>query len=343
MTDGNQTARRDGPGLMRGLSGKVLAMTILFVMLGEVLIFLPSIANFRIQWLKGRIAQAEIAALAAEAAPDRILSTDLRTEILKGAGVLVVSLTRGDKRQLMLRSDTDHMIECTQQDRNRIFNLGYYTWVEQQNTPLVVFAEHVEPIEALRNRDGWAVIASGSATISGKPCTHAEAVAAFQAGTDGVIGFAGTIASAGDAITLTHASRMHFVDLAYSHRLNAQAFERCHRPGQHECVHISTFVPDHPIVRHVAAVLSRKAGFAATVLDSQSEVGSGTPSRSAALASDLDADASERRAIARARVLRLALAPADPSAAATIERGLRAPRSTGSASSSPPAWSFASD
>lgn len=88
-------------------------MTVVFVMLGEVLIFLPSIANFRIQWLKGRIAQAEIAALAAEAAPDRILSSDLRTEILKGAGVLVVSLTRGEMRQLMLRSDTDIMIDAS--------------------------------------------------------------------------------------------------------------------------------------------------------------------------------------------------------------------------------------
>ena len=112
-TDAKRPDRqRDGPGLLRGLSGKVLAMTVAFVMLGEILIFLPSIANFRIQWLKGRIAQAEIAALAAEAAPDRILSSDLRTEILKGAGVLVVSLTRGNKRQLMLRSDTDHMIDA---------------------------------------------------------------------------------------------------------------------------------------------------------------------------------------------------------------------------------------
>jgi signal transduction histidine kinase len=101
------------PGLLRGLSGKLLVLTVAFVMLGEVLIFLPSIANFRIQWLKGRIAQAEIAALAAEAAPDRILSADLRTEILKGAGVLVVSLTRGDKRQLMLRSEADHMIDAS--------------------------------------------------------------------------------------------------------------------------------------------------------------------------------------------------------------------------------------
>jgi len=113
MTGGIDSGRHRGTGLLQGLSGKVLVMTILFVMLGEILIFLPSIANFRIQWLKGRIAQAEIAALAAEAAPDRILSADLRTEILKGAGVLVVSLTRGDKRQLMLRSEADHMIDAS--------------------------------------------------------------------------------------------------------------------------------------------------------------------------------------------------------------------------------------
>jgi signal transduction histidine kinase len=107
-----EAARRGEPRPFRGLSAKVLAMTIAFVMLGEVLIFLPSIANYRIQWLKGRIAQAEIAALAVEAAPDRLLSDDLRTEILKGAGVLVVSLTRGEMRQLVLRSDADHMIDA---------------------------------------------------------------------------------------------------------------------------------------------------------------------------------------------------------------------------------------
>ena len=37
---------RKQPGVLRGLSGKVLLLTIIFVMLGEILIFLPSIANF---------------------------------------------------------------------------------------------------------------------------------------------------------------------------------------------------------------------------------------------------------------------------------------------------------
>ena len=109
----HEPIRSKQPGALRGLSGKVLLLTIIFVMLGEVLIFLPSIANFRIQWLKGRIAQAEIAALAAEAAPDQILSSDLRSEILMGAGVLVVSLQKGESRKLALRSDGDFMIDAS--------------------------------------------------------------------------------------------------------------------------------------------------------------------------------------------------------------------------------------
>jgi signal transduction histidine kinase len=114
MTDDfTNQPKQPAPGLLRGLSGKVLALTIVFVMLGEVLIFLPSIANFRIQWLKGRVAQAEIAALAVEAAPDRILSSDLRSEILSGAGVLVVSLSKEGKRRLILRSEGDHMIDAS--------------------------------------------------------------------------------------------------------------------------------------------------------------------------------------------------------------------------------------
>jgi cysteine synthase len=37
--------------------------------------------------------------------------------------------------------NTDHMIECTARDRTRIFNLGYYTWVEQQGTPVELFEQ----------------------------------------------------------------------------------------------------------------------------------------------------------------------------------------------------------
>ena len=43
---------------------------------------------------------------------------------------------------------TDNMIQCTEADRRRIFNLGYYTWVEQQGTPFELF-------EARRHQDFW--------------------------------------------------------------------------------------------------------------------------------------------------------------------------------------------
>ncbi len=45
-------------------------------------------------------------------------------------------------------STTDHMLELNQRDKERIFNLGYYTWVEQQGVDLSHF-------EARRNQDFW--------------------------------------------------------------------------------------------------------------------------------------------------------------------------------------------
>jgi signal transduction histidine kinase len=47
-----------------GLSGKLLFLTIVFVMLSEVLIYVPSIANFRNTWVNDRLRQAMIAATA---------------------------------------------------------------------------------------------------------------------------------------------------------------------------------------------------------------------------------------------------------------------------------------
>ena len=40
---------------------------------------------------------------------------------------------------------TDHLLECTHVDRTRMFNLGYFTWVEQQGVPLPEFVARREP------------------------------------------------------------------------------------------------------------------------------------------------------------------------------------------------------
>jgi signal transduction histidine kinase len=85
-----------------GLSAKLLLLTILFVMLAEVLIFVPSVANFRITWLTDRLTAAQLAALAAEAVPGGVVPDALRMELLRTAQVRAVALKRDNERRLVL-------------------------------------------------------------------------------------------------------------------------------------------------------------------------------------------------------------------------------------------------
>ena len=55
------------PGLWRSLSARLLVLTISFVMLAEVLIFAPSVARFRADYLQSRISSAHLASLALKA------------------------------------------------------------------------------------------------------------------------------------------------------------------------------------------------------------------------------------------------------------------------------------
>ena len=88
-----------------GLSARLLLLTAGFVMLAEILIFVPSIAQFRIAWLEDRLAAAQIATLVLEAAPDDMVPDALRAELLKNAEAKAVALKRDDSRQLYLQDD----------------------------------------------------------------------------------------------------------------------------------------------------------------------------------------------------------------------------------------------
>jgi signal transduction histidine kinase len=88
------------------LSAKLLLLTVTFVMLAEVLIFVPSVANFRITWLNDRLNAAQLAALAAEAVPGGVLPDPLRAELLRTAKVRAVALKRSNERRLVLPPDT---------------------------------------------------------------------------------------------------------------------------------------------------------------------------------------------------------------------------------------------
>ncbi|HBZ45465.1 MAG TPA: sensor histidine kinase [Maritimibacter sp.] len=87
---------------LNSLSGRFLILTAAFVMLAEVLIFVPSVARFREDYLASRLERAQIASLALLA--DDMIAPELERELLENAEVYNVVLRRDEARELMLSS-----------------------------------------------------------------------------------------------------------------------------------------------------------------------------------------------------------------------------------------------
>ena len=104
-------------GFWRTLSGRFLILTVVFVMVAEVLIFVPSIARFREDFLIMRLEKAQIAALAQLAAPDMV-TPELEQELLANAEVFNVVLRRNEVRELVLSSELPQPISQTFDLRN---------------------------------------------------------------------------------------------------------------------------------------------------------------------------------------------------------------------------------
>jgi signal transduction histidine kinase len=96
-----------------GLSGKLLVLTIAFVMLAEVLIFIPSVANFRRTWLMNKIAAAATAALVFDAAPSGMVPPELGKELLRQVGALTIWAKRADSRMLVASVDNPPEVDVT--------------------------------------------------------------------------------------------------------------------------------------------------------------------------------------------------------------------------------------
>jgi len=95
---------------LNSLSGRFLLLTVAFVMLAEVMIFVPSVARFREDYLQSRLERAQIASLAVLANVDEMVAPDPEQELLLNAGVLNVVLRRDEIRELVLASPMPHPI-----------------------------------------------------------------------------------------------------------------------------------------------------------------------------------------------------------------------------------------
>src|SRR5262252_8163328 len=115
MSD-DQAARAEPARAPRlGLSGKLLVFTILFVMIAEVLIYVPSIANFRLMWLNDRLAAAYTAALVLDAAPSGMVPEGLAEQILDSIGAKSVVMKTDQQRHLLVArnfsADVDQTVD----------------------------------------------------------------------------------------------------------------------------------------------------------------------------------------------------------------------------------------
>ena len=111
-------ARGIARGLSIGLSGKLLFLTIIFVMVAEVLIYVPSIANFRLNWLNDRLAAAHTAALVLDAAPSGMVPESLAKQILDSIGANAVAMKMGTQRRLLAASNVPAKVEAEIDMRN---------------------------------------------------------------------------------------------------------------------------------------------------------------------------------------------------------------------------------
>jgi signal transduction histidine kinase len=103
------------PGLRFRLSAKLLLLTIPLILIVEVLIYVPSIANFRVNRLNDRLAAANTAALVLDAAPRGMVPEALAREILDSIGARAVAIKSGQQRRLLASADMpariDHHID----------------------------------------------------------------------------------------------------------------------------------------------------------------------------------------------------------------------------------------
>ena len=103
---------------LKSLSGRFLLLTVIFVMIAEILIFVPSIARFRFDYLSERLERAQIASLSVLAASDSFVEPDLEGELLTNAGVISIALRRDNFRELILALRMPAMVEETFDLRN---------------------------------------------------------------------------------------------------------------------------------------------------------------------------------------------------------------------------------
>ncbi|TXN23802.1 HAMP domain-containing histidine kinase [Methylobacterium sp. WL9] len=95
-----------------GLSARLFLVTVAFVALAEIMIYVPAVASYRKSWLADRMTAAAVAALVLDATPDHHVSDALVQRLLAGVGAREIAVEgSGGRRVLALTPSPDAVAE----------------------------------------------------------------------------------------------------------------------------------------------------------------------------------------------------------------------------------------
>ncbi len=99
-------------GFLSGLSGRLLLVTAIFVLIAEILIFVPSVANMRLMWLRDRLNTAAAASVVIEGLPDQELPRSVQQETLLATGAKAIVLKKADASRMVAAVDMPPTVDA---------------------------------------------------------------------------------------------------------------------------------------------------------------------------------------------------------------------------------------
>ncbi len=137
---------------MQSLSARLLVLTVLFVMLAEVFIFVPSVARFRTSYLEEKLRAGHLAILTLDAAPDQMVSKELGETLLRHVGAHAISIRR-DGAKLVIMADSpptvDQMISLDDNMPQSQILSAFETLLSTGNRILLVSGQSPQEPEAV--------------------------------------------------------------------------------------------------------------------------------------------------------------------------------------------------
>lgn len=101
------------PRRFRGLSGRLLWLTVIFVMFAEVLIFIPSISVMRMTWLRDRLDTAAAAGIVIDGLQPAELPRAVQDDTLLATGTKVLALRKDGTSRLLAAIDVPPQVDQT--------------------------------------------------------------------------------------------------------------------------------------------------------------------------------------------------------------------------------------